>query len=139
MTASAWKWAVAPDGVVARYIGARPAGHRDITPPPEGGEAAHRFVPGASPAQDKWEVYAPPVAVPRSIPMHAAKIVLRHAGLLEAAEVAVQAAGGDALIAWTSAPSIARSSPTMKGVQAVLGLSEADVDALFIAATDLII
>ena len=79
------------------------------------------------------------VAVPRSIPMHAARITLRRHGLLAAANAAAQAAGGEVLDAWEYAPSIARSSPTMKGVQAALGLSEADVDALFVAATDLII
>ena len=77
------------------------------------------------------------VRVPQSVPMHHAKIVLSRAGRLAGAEAAAQAAGGETLIAWTSSPSISRKSPTMRSVQGVLGMSDAEVDQLFIAAAAL--
>ena len=118
----------------------------------DGHEAVTALADGVDPAKeaarlgakdyevrDERPIVIRPAGVPRSIPMHAARITLRRHGLLAAANAAAQAAGGEVLDAWEYAPSIARSSPTMKGVQAALGLSEADVDALFVAATDLII
>ena len=76
-------------------------------------------------------------AVPRSIPMHAARITLRRAELLAAADAAAKAAGGEVLDAWEYAPSISRQSPTMAGIQATLGLTDKAVDDLFVAAAAL--
>ena len=130
-------WAYSEEDGLTQFGGDLPEEHRLVPEPPEGDLALLRFRPAGNGLPDRWEAFTPPVPVPQSVPMHAAKITLRRHGHLAAAEAAAQAAGGDTLIAWQSAPSISRVSPTMKGIQAVLGLSDAEVDALFIAAAKL--
>ena len=73
--------------------------------------------------------------VPPSVLMWQAKAALHQAGLLTQADAAITAAGNPALAAfWSNAPSIDRSSPTLASLAAALGLADAQVDALFIAA-----
>lgn len=77
----------------------------------------------------------PPVAVPATVAMWQAKAALQGAGLLDKANGAVVASGSSVLEAfWSGAASIDRASPTLASIAAVLGLSDAQVDALFIAA-----
>lgn len=89
------------------------------------------------------QIYAPaqPVVVPQSVTMAQAKAALLAspkvgAGptLLDDANAAVTAIGGAAVIAWQYAPQIDRHSPTMTAVQVRLGLTDSQVDALFVAA-----
>ena len=84
---------------------------------------------------------APPPTVPAQVTMAQAKVVLFAAPkigagptLLDDANAAVQAIGGVALIAWTTSDILSRDSTTMATVQARMGLTDAQVDALFIAA-----
>jgi hypothetical protein len=76
--------------------------------------------------------------VPNSIPGWKAKAVLEMAGLLQSAQAAVASLQGDEGIAakhaWESATSFDRYGPTVTAVAAALGLSDAQLDAMFIQA-----
>ena len=84
------------------------------------------------------------IQVPSQIDLWKAKAVLaaqpskHNAGktLLNDADAAVAAAGGALALAWGNAAVITRSSPATAAMGAALGLSGADLDALFIAASE---
>lgn len=63
-----------------------------------------------------------------------ARAALFAAGKLDAVDAAVAAAGGLAAIAWADASEFRRTSPTIAALAAGAGLTDADLDALFIAA-----
>ena len=72
---------------------------------------------------------------PPSVLMWQAKAALQQAGLLAQADGAIAAAGNPALTAfWSYAPSIDRTSPTLASLAKTIGLSDPQIDALFIAA-----
>jgi hypothetical protein len=62
------------------------------------------------------------------------KVILQRRGLFDAAESIAQAAGGETLFAWDRAQEWRRDSPTILSLATALGLSEDDLDALFIEA-----
>ena len=62
---------------------------------------------------------------------------LTNAGLYATAQAAVTAAGGITLLAWNNATQFDRTSPTIASLQGALGLTSAQVDALFIAAAQI--
>ena len=76
--------------------------------------------------------------VPQSISIAQAKAALYNAGLLDAANAAVAAAGGLAAIAWGpgGVTQINRSDTLVANIAAALGLTPAQVDALFVAAAE---
>ncbi len=81
-----------------------------------------------------WDVTPPPASqppVPPVIPAWKGKAALREAGLLDAVEVAVAAAGGRVQDAWTGASEWDRSSEFLQTLAAVLGLDNIQVDQLF--------
>lgn len=88
-------------------------------------------------ASREWDV-APPAASPRPvppvIPAWKGKAALREAGLLEAVEVAVAAAGGRVQDAWTGASEWSRDSDFLLSLAAALGLSGQQVSDLFQSA-----
>lgn len=79
---------------------------------------------------------APPAEsnVPEVVSRFQARAALLQAGLLSVAETAI--ANGDPIqqLAWADAQEFRRASPTVAAIGAALGLSEADIDDLFIAA-----
>lgn len=79
--------------------------------------------------QRVWTVAAAPV--PRSVTPYQARAALARAGLLAAVETAVQAAGGEAQLAWEYAVTIGRGGVLVAQVGAALGLTEAAMDDLF--------
>jgi hypothetical protein len=84
-----------------------------------------------------WDVVAPPASqppVPPVIPAWKGKAALREAGLLEAVEAAVAAAGGRVQDAWAGASEWRRDSEFLTALAANLGLSSASVDDLFRSA-----
>ena len=84
-----------------------------------------------------WDVVAPPASqppVPPTIPAWKGKAALREAGLLNAVEAAVAAAGGRVQDAWTGASEWSRDSEFLTALAANLGLSSASVDDLFRSA-----
>lgn len=79
---------------------------------------------------------APPLEsnVPDVVSRFQARAALLQAGLLSVAETAI--ASGDPIqqLAWADAQEFRRASPTVAAIGAALGLSEGDIDDLFIAA-----
>ena len=78
-----------------------------------------------------------PAQVPQSVPMWKAKTILQQSDKLTAADTAVTASGNRALqFAWgpNGASEIRRDSPAISAMATAIGLSSAEVDALFIAA-----
>jgi hypothetical protein len=81
----------------------------------------------------KFTSPAPVTPVPPSISPAQARLALLGAGLLDQVEAAVAGADLATHIAWAQATSIERDSPTVAALSAALGLSAAQLDALFIA------
>ena len=73
--------------------------------------------------------------VPNDVSRFQARAALHIAGLLDDVEAAVAAAPDPLVrIAWADAQSFERSSPTIATLAAAIGLSDTQVDDLFIAA-----
>ena len=79
----------------------------------------------------------PPVVVPQSVTRFQALAALSNANLLTQAQTATTNAGGVALLAWQNAQEFDRSSPTIAALGTALGLTSAQIDALFIAASQI--
>lgn len=84
---------------------------------------------------------APPVPVPQSVTMRQARLALHAAGLLSSVDDAIasmqEPAKTAALIEWEYASAVERSAGLVPAMAAALGMSEADIDDLFIAAATL--
>jgi hypothetical protein len=81
-----------------------------------------------------WSIVElPPPSVPAEIQMWQARSILARAGLLEQVNQAVKAAANPEIeIAWEYAPNVVRASSFVSAMAASLGLSEAQLDGLFI-------
>jgi len=77
---------------------------------------------------------APPTPIPTSVAPYQARRALNAAGLRSAVEAAVAAASYDVQDAWEYALVVERSSPMIAALAASLGLTETQVDDLFIVA-----
>jgi hypothetical protein len=78
-----------------------------------------------------------PSYVPKSVYMWQAKTAIAAIGKLQAADNAIDATNNPALmLAWHTAPEISRASPAVAAIGALLGLSDKDIDALFIQAAN---
>ncbi len=78
------------------------------------------------------------LAVPDSVALWQARAVLAAHGLLEDASAAVTASGDPVLrVVWEYGNYISRNSPGLGALGAALGLNEAQIDALFVAAAGL--
>lgn len=90
------------------------------------------------PAIPEWIAQKPDV--PQTISRFQARAALFAAGLLPTIEAAMNAPGVDPLakLAWDEALEFNRFSPTIAGMQAGLGLTDADLDALFIAGAGIV-
>ena len=86
----------------------------------------------ALPAPTTAELPVPPV-----IPAWKGKAALREAGLLDAVEAAVAAAGGRVQDAWAGASEWSRDSDFLRTLAEGLGLPYSQVDALFRSAADM--
>lgn len=75
--------------------------------------------------------------VPQTVTMRQARLALLQAGLLDAVTAAVQQAGQAVQIEWEYATDVRRASPLVQAISAGMGLTEAQVDALFIAGAKL--
>lgn len=78
---------------------------------------------------------APPAPVPGTVTPFQAKAALYAAGLLPAVEAAIAASPKLAQLAYSDATEFTRDSPTIAALSAQLGLTSAQVDALFVAAS----
>lgn len=93
----------------------------------------------ASPAR-RWDVTAvaePQPPVPSVIPAWQGKAALREAGLLDAVEASVAAAGGRVQDAWTGASEWSRNSDFLLSLTPSLRLTNHDVDRLFLLASEI--
>lgn len=75
-----------------------------------------------------------PVYVPQSISRFQARAALMDAGLLADVELAISAADPIVQLAWAEAIEWLRDSPTIAAIGDALGLTEEDIDDLFIEA-----
>lgn len=84
---------------------------------------------------------AEPVQVPASVTMRQARLALLGAGVLSTVNAAIAAmpgAEGDAArIEWEYARDVERDSPLIAGLVPALGMTEAQIDQLFITAATL--
>lgn len=76
----------------------------------------------------------PPIAVPQSVTPYQAQCALLEVGLLDEVEAVVALAPRNVQIAWTRGISVERHSPFIEALASGLGLSDEDIDQLFIAA-----
>lgn len=78
------------------------------------------------------------VGVPAVVTRAQAKIALARASLFEAAVEAIAAAPLEAQIWWTEADTFRRDNQWVATIGAVLGLDAGEIDALFIAAAQIV-
>lgn len=78
-----------------------------------------------------------PATIPQVVTMRQARLALLAAGLLPTVAAAVAAADDVARIEWEYAQEVRRDWPTLLGLQGAVGLSDGQLDALFLAASDL--
>lgn len=78
-----------------------------------------------------------PVQVPQVITIRQAKLALLAAGLLDDVDAAVAAADRATQIEWEYATEVRRDWPTLAAVQTLIGLTNEQVDGLFITAATL--
>lgn len=79
---------------------------------------------------------APPT-VPQSVTMRQARLALLSAGLLPSVTTAINAAGESAKIEWEYAQEVQRASGLVPAMATALGLTESQIDTLFIEASSL--
>lgn len=79
----------------------------------------------------------PPVPAPQSVTMRQARLALLGAGLLETVEAAIVGAGPAAKIEWEYAKEVQRASGLVLAMATALGMTEAQIDALFVEAAKL--
>lgn len=83
-----------------------------------------------------WHV---PATVPASVSRFQAKAALAMAGLLDQANAAVAESGNIVLqLAWAEATEFKRNSPGISALAPALGLDDAALDQLFIAAAEIV-
>ena len=77
------------------------------------------------------------LAPPQVVTMRQARLALHAAGILAAVEAAVQQAGATAQIEWEYAQELRRDHPLIPSLTQAIGLTEAQLDALFAEAAAL--
>jgi hypothetical protein len=79
----------------------------------------------------------PPPPVPQSVSIREACQALEEAGMLDDIEAAIAAAPRTVQIDWQRATSVDRNWPTLLAIQSAMGLTDEQIDALFIRASQL--
>lgn len=79
----------------------------------------------------------PPLPIPQVVSRFQARAALHIAGHLPAVEAAIEAADPLTQMAWQDAQEFRRNSPTILAMATALGLSDARVDDLFVAAASI--
>lgn len=77
------------------------------------------------------------VQVPQAITIRQAKLALLSAGLLDDVDAAIAQADRTTQIEWEYATEVHRNWPTLRSVQGAVGLTDEQVDELFIRAASL--
>lgn len=76
----------------------------------------------------------PPAPIPQTVSMRQARLALLEAGLLDTVSTAMQGAGQAEQIEWEYATEVRRDSALVAAMAVALGLNDAQLDALFVAA-----
>lgn len=76
-----------------------------------------------------------PNPVPQTVTPRQARLALNAAGLLDAVNAAVNAAGGETLITWEYATEVLRTDPLITTLGVALNLSSTQIDGLFTTAS----
>ena len=79
----------------------------------------------------------PPAPIPQSVTMRQARLALLAAGLLDLVETAIAGAGPAAKIEWDYATEVQSSAGLVPAMATALGLTDAQIDALFVTASTL--
>lgn len=88
-------------------------------------------------APEGWE---PPQVVPQTAPMWAVRTILQNGGMFEQAEAIVASSADNALKnIWEYGNYALRQSPSIVSLGAALGLSNEQIDAMFIDANNIIV
>ena len=82
------------------------------------------------------EIAAAPL-IPQVVTMRQARLALLGAGLLDTVETAIMGAGPAAKIEWDYATEVQRASGLVPAMATALGLTDAQIDALFAQAATL--
>jgi len=100
-------------------------------------EAPDSVICGMSKDGDEYSPAPVLPHVPDSVDMASARIALIRAGLLDAVEAAVQAAGPEAVAQWEYRGVIRREAALVQQLKVVLNLTEQQLDELFTTAASL--
>jgi hypothetical protein len=117
--------AIDKDGFAVNHINA----DADFNP----GEGLHLEPVG----NQQWRPAILAPIIPVTVALWQARAALLGAGKLDAVNAAVAKIGGAVAIAWDYGNSIDRASPTVAALGATLGMSDKDLDNLFIVASSL--
>lgn len=116
---------------LGQYIGTEPpAGAVEVPTAPEDARQVWDF------SAQAWGPV--PATVPERVTRAQAKIQLYRAGLLEQVETEVQAAGGETLLWYIEAATWERQNPHVLTLASRLGLTDEQVDQLFIDAEQIV-
>lgn len=85
----------------------------------------------------EWAANEGKVKVPQSVTMRQARLMLSNAGLLDSVNASVQASSKDIQLTWEYAQEVKRNDPYVLSLGASLGLTDAQIDNLFIQAATL--
>ena len=92
----------------------------------------------------EWRVFpeypqnpSPPAPIPQAVSMRQARLALLAAGLLDLVETAIAGAGPAAKIEWDYATEVQSASGLVPAMATALGLTDAQIDALFVTAATL--
>lgn len=100
-------------------------------------EHVHGFPADAVPAAPPAETAIDHSIVPQAVTRRQALLALLAAGKLDQIELLIQSAPRAVQIAWEAAGTFERTNPLIESLAPQLGLTEADIDALFIEASKL--
>jgi hypothetical protein len=84
----------------------------------------------------KWvpPVVVPVIIVPQAVTMRQARLALNAAGLLSAVQAAIDAGSPESKITWEYSSEVQRNNGLVPMMAALLGMTETQIDNLFIAA-----
>ena len=124
-----------PDGLLAEYevFSVQPTDRPQITSRQYVTEATPAFIEGEW--RQQWEIL--PLPVPSSITTRQCRLVLMAQGLLAQVETMIAAQDEATRITWEYALEFQRDDPLLSGLAANLGLTDAQIDEFFFAASQL--
>jgi hypothetical protein len=112
------------------------ANHIEVTPE----QRINWVIYQANSARDGVElapVVAPIAQIPQTVTMRQARLALNAAGLLSAVQSAINAGSEEAKITWEYSSEVQRNNGLVPTMAASLGMTETQIDNLFIAAAAL--